>query len=57
MHIHVESGKGEAKFWINPSVSMANNYGFSEKELQEIAAIIKEKEDEIRESWKSHFSD
>lgn len=56
MHVHVESGNGEAKFWIEPSVSLAQNYGFSEKELKEIARIVEDRENEIRESWERHFS-
>ncbi len=56
MHVHVGSGKGEAKFWLEPSISIAMSYGLSEKDLQEIGKIIKEKENEIRNSWKAHFS-
>lgn len=29
MHIHVSSDSGEAKFWLEPSVSLAKDYGLS----------------------------
>lgn len=56
MHVHIESGNGEAKFWLEPSISLAQNYGFSDKELKEITMIIEERADEIRKSWETHFS-
>ncbi len=55
IHIHVSSGSGEAKFWIEPSISLAKNYGLSQKELNEIQKIIEEKKDEIKDSWRKHF--
>lgn len=55
IHIHVYSGKGEAKFWLEPLVSLAQNYGLSEKELREIQRVIEERKDEIKNSWKKHF--
>lgn len=55
MHVHVYSGNGEAKFWIEPSISLAQNYGLPEKELREIRRIVEERKDEIRDSWRKHF--
>ncbi|MBI4723431.1 MAG: DUF4160 domain-containing protein [Candidatus Stahlbacteria bacterium] len=55
MHIHVSSGNGEAKFWLEPSVSLDKNYGLSQKELGNIQKIIEEKKDEIKNSWEKHF--
>jgi len=51
----VQSSKGEAKFWIDPIVSLAENYGLSARELLKIQEIVKEHESEIRSSWKKHF--
>ncbi|TDT41793.1 uncharacterized protein DUF4160 [Halospina denitrificans] len=28
-HVHVISGGGEAKFWIEPDIELANNHGYS----------------------------
>ena len=55
MHIHVYSGDGEAKFWIEPVVSLAQNYGLSEIALRQIEKTVKERRDEIIYSWGKHF--
>ncbi|MFH0775726.1 MAG: DUF4160 domain-containing protein [bacterium] len=55
MHIHVSSGDGEAKFWLEPSISLVQNYGISQKELRDIQKIIEERKDEIKNNWKKHF--
>ncbi len=56
MHIHVVSGDGEAKFWIEPIVSLTNYTGFNKKQLRKIQTIIKQNENKIRKAWKKHFS-
>ena len=33
MHIHVVSGDGEAKFWLEPEIERATNYRYSKKKL------------------------
>lgn len=33
MHVHVHCGHGEAKFWLEPNVELAKNYGLSNLEL------------------------
>ncbi|MBU0700045.1 DUF4160 domain-containing protein [bacterium] len=55
IHIHVSSGDGEAKFWLEPSISLVQNYGLSQKELRDIQKIIEERKDEIKDNWKKHF--
>ena len=55
MHVHVYSANGEAKFWLEPSVSLAQNYRLSEKEIREILKVVEERKDEIKRSWKKHF--
>lgn len=55
IHIHVLSGSGEAKFWIEPTIQIAQNFGLSMKELNEVARLIEEHEDEIRAAWQQHF--
>lgn len=55
MHIHVTCSEGEAKFWLEPIVALAQYYQLSRKELKEIQDIIEERADEIRKSWKKHF--
>ncbi|MEI6047674.1 MAG: DUF4160 domain-containing protein [Bacteroidota bacterium] len=40
VHIHVSSQDGEAKFWVEPEVELAQNTGFTEKQLNAIRNII-----------------
>ncbi|WP_173196778.1 DUF4160 domain-containing protein [Geobacter sp. SVR] len=55
MHIHVTSQRGEAKFWIEPVIELAQNHGMSEVELKTASRLIKEHEDDIRKTWHLHF--
>jgi len=55
VHIHIVSSGAEAKFWIEPSIEMAVNNGFSIIEINELRKIIKENENKIRTSWNDHF--
>lgn len=55
MHVHVTCAEGEAKFWIEPVVTVAKNYGLSPKQLKEVQQVIEEKNREITEHWKKHF--
>jgi len=34
MHVHVTSGDGEAKFWLEPIVSLASSQGYSKRQLR-----------------------
>ena len=52
--MHVNSPDGEAKFWLEPGVELANNKGLSSVELHELSRIIEERRDEIRERWRQH---
>lgn len=56
MHVHLSSAEGEAKFWIDPEVSLAQNHGLSEREIRTIQKIIEDRLDEIEAAWKKHFS-
>ena len=51
LHIHVERGDLEAKFWINPEVRMAYNDGFNTKALRELAALVEANRKRIEEAW------
>jgi hypothetical protein len=56
MHVHVLSSDGEAKFWIEPIVSLAHSKGLSEKELNTVQKIIQVRRNEIKRNWKKHFA-
>ncbi len=55
LHIHVTGTRGEAKFWLEPSVELAGNYGLTRAELSLAGRLVVEHEDEIRAKWKAHF--
>jgi hypothetical protein len=55
MHIHISGQGGEAKFWIEPCIELAQNFGLSEMELRKVGKLIEEHEDDIRKAWYCHF--
>ncbi len=56
MHVHVYCSHGEAKFWIEPKIELAKNYGLNNKDLQTVKKLIQENENEIRNKWNTHFN-
>ena len=55
MHVHVNCPDGEAKFWLEPAIALAQNHGLSEKQVKEAQALVEAHADECRNSWKGHF--
>lgn len=55
VHIHVRKDTKLAKFWIEPDVILADSYGFSARELNNISGMIDNRKDEIVEAWNEHF--
>ena len=55
MHIHVCCADGETKFWLEPQIELAKNYGLSRRQLKEIEKIIEERYEEIKNAWKKVF--
>jgi hypothetical protein len=55
MHVHVYRSNGEAKFWIEPKIELAQNYGLTMRQLNTARRLIMEHENEIRTAWKVHF--
>lgn len=56
MHIHVLSGDGEAKVWIEPGVELERSVGYNEAQTAEILEQVRKHRDEIESHWKTHFS-
>ena len=54
-HVHVTSADGEAKFWLEPIIALADSTGLSKKQLATIQKTIVERYHEIRGAWKKHF--
>ena len=49
-HVHVTCEDGEAKYWMEPAVSLATYFRLSTKQLNDIQRIIEEHKDEINEA-------
>ena len=56
MHVHVYCGDGEAKFWLEPQIELARNYGLSRQQLKIVEKIIEERQNEIRNAWQNYFN-
>lgn len=56
MHIHVEKGDNDAKFWLEPNIELVYNHGFTSKEIKIITKHIEEYERTIKDKWNYHFS-
>ncbi len=56
MHVHVVSGDGEAKFWLEPEIVLARNYHYSRRQLKEIESLVEIHYDELISAWRQHFS-
>jgi hypothetical protein len=57
MHIHVTCEDGEAKFWVEPIVSLALSHGLNPRKLNEIQKLVEERRNEIAKAWRKHFSE
>ena len=55
MHVHVHHADGEAKFWLEPRLELAENYGMNRQRLARARRLVEENEDEIRRAWQGHF--
>jgi hypothetical protein len=54
-HIHIDRDNLTAKFWLEP-ILLANNIGFSDREVRKITAIVTENKTLFWESWHEYFS-
>jgi hypothetical protein len=50
-HMHIDREKMSAKFWLDPDVSLAENYGFNRKELRDIEWIVRDNLETLRNEW------
>lgn len=55
IHVHVRAEGSEAKFWLKPIVSMADNDGFDAKTLRELTLVIEENTALIERTWHEYF--
>jgi hypothetical protein len=55
VHVHVERGDGEAKFWISPDVRVAYNDGMDAKALREALELVEANRERIEQAWHEFF--
>lgn len=53
--MHVVSPDGEAKFWLEPIVALAESFRLSPRELKELQGVVERRTDEIVRAWEKHF--
>jgi len=54
IHIHIVKAENEAKYWLEPDIELAENFGFSSKELSFIEKILKENGDDFKIKFARH---
>ena len=55
VHIHVERGEQQAKFWLRPEISIAYNDGFSARTLRELLRLVEANRERIETAWSDFF--
>ena len=53
-HVHVETGDGTAKFWLQP-VRFASSRGIPKHELSRLGEIVEHCRDMFLRAWHAHF--
>ena len=55
MHIHVTKAECEAKFWLDPDIELASNYGFNSKDLRKIEQLVNKYGNEFKQQFASYI--
>lgn len=55
IHVHVAHPDGEAKFWLTPEVTLANQVGLSATQIRQAQAVVDLHLKEIQDAWNQHF--
>jgi len=55
-HVHVISGEGEAKFWLEPEIQLARNHRLKRRQVKAIETIIEVRYDELIDAWHEFFN-
>ena len=54
-HVHVQHATGEAKFWLEPAVSLADNQGLSDRLLRQAECTVATRRELFLDAWCRHF--
>ena len=55
VHVHVEKGDAEAKFWIWPEVRVAYNEGYDARTLRRLMGMVEAERGRIERIWHEYF--
>ena len=55
MHIHVVKADNDAKFWLEPVIELAENFGFNSKEIKKITKMVETYGNEFEEQFAAHI--
>lgn len=55
MYVHVYCKRGEVKFWLDPMIELAQNFGLAARQIRAAKSLIEEHYDEICNAWQEHF--
>ena len=55
-HVHIRKGENTAKFWIDPSISLARSWRISAAELNKLENKTEESVELIRRKWNEYFN-
>ena len=55
VHVHVDKGNSEAKFWIEPVVAVAYNDGFDARTLRQLLELVTNNRQRIGRAWHDYF--
>lgn len=53
-HVHVQRDRSLPKFWLEP-VKLASSTSFASRELNRLARLVRERENEFLEAWNEYF--
>jgi len=56
MHIHMRDPEGEAKFWLEPTVYLADSDGFDARSLRELRDQVIANAELMARTWNDHFA-
>jgi hypothetical protein len=54
-HVHIQTPGGIAKFWLEPTIALAEYHQLKPTVLNKLDTLVREHEDEIRSAWDKHF--
>ena len=55
MHVHVVKAENEAKFWLEPVIELAENFGFNNKEIRKITKMVETYGNEFKQQFAAHI--